>query len=133
MKIDVYSPSSKIYSADDIEYLEIPTVEGIIGVLDNHSPLISLLDVGVLKIKNNKNDQVNIVILSGFVKISHNHVLILADEAEMEEELVEKEIQKAITRVEKTLKEDLEHPDLIRLEKQIKYHKLRQRLTNNQG
>ncbi len=129
MHVLIYSSSKKIYESDEVVYIEIPTQSGVIGVLDEHSPLISNLDIGELKVKTKTGEIIEIALLGGFVKIKDSQVFILANEAEMAEDIIKAEIDKAIRRTEEKLKEDLPSTDLIQLEKQIKYLKLRRELA----
>lgn len=75
----------KIVYENDILQVSIPTTTGEITVLPHHSPLVSILQAGELKIKDDKGVQV-IAVSSGFLEVrANNEVIILADNAERAE------------------------------------------------
>ncbi len=130
MKIQIYSASKKIYESDEVRYASLPGEDGTIGVLEDHEPIISTLGVGEIKISENGTDKY-IAVLGGFVQIAKNEIFVLADEAQLEDDAVLREIEEAIERTQKQLDQDLPPQELIRLEKEIKYHKLRKEIGNN--
>lgn len=130
MKIQIYSASKKIYETNEAKYVSLPGEGGYMGILDNHEPLISTLNTGEIKISENGFDKY-IAVLGGFVQIANNEIFVLADEAQLEDDAVLREIEEAIERTQKQLDQDLPSQELIRLEKEIKYHKLRKQLGGN--
>ena len=128
MKVLINSSSNKIFESDKVDYIELPGKAGILGVLNNHEPVISTLDVGIIRIKES-GKEINLVINGGFAQIANNNVFILANEAEMQENLVKEEIENAIRNAENKISGKLEPSELIRLEKEIKYQKLKREVS----
>ena len=78
--LSIITPTGKMFEGN-IESLTVPTVEGSLGVLANHTPILALLKQGTLNIKQN-NTQQNISIKGGVLEVTKNHqALVLADEA----------------------------------------------------
>jgi len=68
----------------------------------------------------------NIIINGGFIQVTHDEILILVDEGSLPQELVVQEIEDAIKRAEKQIStESLPPTELIRLEKELRYHRFR--------
>ncbi len=77
----IATPEKVVYE-NDIFQVSIPTTTGEITVLPHHIPLVSILQAGELKIKDNEGEHV-MAISSGFLEVrANNEVIILADNAE---------------------------------------------------
>lgn len=93
-----------------------PTTEGVIGILPRHAPLLTELAPGVMVLKRNDGPEENLAISGGFLEVNRNHVLVLADAAEREEEIDELQAAEAKARAEVALQEAARHPDAVRSE-----------------
>jgi len=130
MQITIQSSSKQIYSTNKADYIQLPGIDGYIGILPGHEPLITTLDIGEVIVRENGTEK-SIAINGGFAQITGKNVYILADEAHLASNKVDEEIEEAIKRAEEKLKGDLEPSELIQLEKQIKYNKLRKKLNSS--
>jgi F-type H+-transporting ATPase subunit epsilon len=102
-KLDIVTPERLVYS-EDVDVVTIPTIEGEIGILANHTPIVSVIASGELKIK--KDGEVNYIAISGgFVQFMKNKATILADAAERAEEIDMNRAEKARERAKKLLSE----------------------------
>ena len=91
----------------EAEAVNAPGSEGRLGILPHHAPLLSLLDVGELRIREHGEEE-SIFVAGGFLEVNHNVVTILADDAERAEEIDEAHADEARRRAEATLRrEDL--------------------------
>jgi len=104
IQFKIVTPEKIVYS-DDIDKVTIPTKDGEITVLANHSPLISILKTGEMKIVKDDNI-ISLSVSTGFVEIRPNsEVYILADTAERAEDIDIERAKIAKERVEKMLKD----------------------------
>lgn len=80
----------------------LPTKSGQIVVLPDHEPLVTLLQSDAMAIRRHKDDpdsKLEFLALSGGVaEIAKNEVVILADEAESDREIADKEAEEAYKR-----------------------------------
>jgi F-type H+-transporting ATPase subunit epsilon len=105
-KLDIVTPERLVYS-EDVDIVTIPTVEGEIGILANHTPIVSVIAPGELKIK--KDGEVTYMAVSGgFVQFMKNKATILADAAERAEEIDMARAENARERARKLLSEKLD-------------------------
>ena len=75
----------RIIYENQVEQVSIPTTTGEITILPHHSPLVSILQAGEMKVKDEKGEQV-IAVAGGFLEVrANNEVIILADNAERAE------------------------------------------------
>lgn len=77
MTLDILTPEKKLYSGD-ASLVQLPGVDGLFEILNNHAPIISALGNGVLKFKSN-NGETNIKISGGFVECLNNKVIVCAE------------------------------------------------------
>jgi len=103
LKLDVVTPEKKVLS-EDITSLIIPAIEGYLGVLPNHAPLISGLEPGVVKYKVAGNYN-KMAVSGGFLEVSDNVATIIANTAELPEEIDVERAREAKERAEQRLKQ----------------------------
>ena len=78
---DIVTPAAKLYS-DDAYMVVVPGVEGEMGFLQGHVPLVSVLADGVARIMNDKEGAAKrFAIQGGYVEVTGSKVIILADRA----------------------------------------------------
>jgi len=71
----------RIFLETQVEEIILPTNTGQIGVLSNHTPLLSGLDIGVMLVRESKEWE-SIALMGGFALIKDNKVTILVNDAE---------------------------------------------------
>ncbi len=102
-KLEIVTPERLVYS-DEVDGVTIPTLDGEIGILAHHMPLVSITTPGEIRVR--KNDEVQYIALSGgFVKVVSTTVTILADTAERAEEIDIERATRARERAQKLMKE----------------------------
>lgn len=106
-KIEVITPQRKVLE-QDAEFVMLRTTEGDMGILAGHSPFVAELAIGEMKVKN-AGEEVIYFVSGGFLDVSTERTLILADEAmdirEIDVERTKKEAEVAKQKLTK-LKED---------------------------
>jgi F-type H+-transporting ATPase subunit epsilon len=79
MNIELTTPDQTIFSGDAV-LIQLPGIDGSFEILDNHTPLISVLSKGKIKIRiNDKEEDKFFEIKGGVVEVLKNKVLILAE------------------------------------------------------
>jgi F-type H+-transporting ATPase subunit epsilon len=89
-QFELVTPSQTLYSGQ-AEMIVCRTVDGEIAFLANHMPYIGALDTCVLRIvgpgsgdsETSGEPDVRVAVLSGFVEVNDNQVIMLADVAEL--------------------------------------------------
>ena len=71
----IISPFRKEFE-NEILYIEVPTIEGIIGVYPNHTALITKIGEGILKISLVSNEFLEFKIKGGFFRLENNKCII---------------------------------------------------------
>ena len=83
LQVCIMTPD-RIFLNDQAEELILPTNSGQMGILANHAPLITALDVGVMLIRQ-KNNWTSLALMGGFALIKQNQITVLVNEAESAE------------------------------------------------
>ena len=117
-KLKIVTPD-KIFYEGDAMMVELTTTEGQIGVYANHIPLTAIISPGVLKI--HEEGQVRKAsLISGFMEILPEQVVIMAEVAEWPEEIDANRAEEARVRAERRLKENSAETDTLRAEMALK-------------
>ena len=80
MNLEILTPEKKVFS-NDVYGVQLPGVDGLFEVLDNHAPLVSALGKGTIKILKDKTATESYTINSGFVEILNNKATVLVEGA----------------------------------------------------
>lgn len=92
LKIQIIAPDKIVWDADAEEVI-LPSSTGQLGILTGHIPLLTALDIGVMRVKINKEWQ-PIILFGGFAEIEGNQLTILVNGAETISEVDLDEAQK---------------------------------------
>ncbi|MEM6251798.1 MAG: ATP synthase F1 subunit epsilon [Cyanobacteria bacterium P01_D01_bin.156] len=80
LAVRVIAPDKTIWDAE-AEEVVLPSTTGQLGILSGHAPLLTALDIGVLRVRADK-DWVAIALMGGFAEIEDNEVTVLVNGAE---------------------------------------------------
>lgn len=94
LKVDVVSTERSIYSGE-ARFVAVPGTAGELGVLPGHTPLLTAVKPGTVRIEPVEGNDVYVYIAGGFVEIQPNHVTVLADTAMRAENLDQARAEKA--------------------------------------
>ncbi|MBL7113380.1 MAG: ATP synthase F1 subunit epsilon [Bacteroidales bacterium] len=78
MDLEIITPDKKVYKGQ-VKLVKVPGSKGSFEILNNHAPIISILDKGKVKVidSNDKTDYYNIS--GGVVEVKQNNIIILAE------------------------------------------------------
>jgi F-type H+-transporting ATPase subunit epsilon len=103
LTLEIVTPEARVYN-DTVDSVVIPTLEGEIGILPGHIPLLSRVDNGELRVQKAGTVQF-LAVGEGFVQVEGDHVSVVAEYALMEQNIDESAIQKAVERAQAALKD----------------------------
>ena len=81
LSVELVTGERVVYQDSGVELVSAPGSEGRLGILPNHASLISTLDAGELRIRKGGQEE-HFVVFGGFIQVTYNRVIILADTAE---------------------------------------------------
>jgi len=77
MHLDIITPDKKIFSGE-VSSVSVPGMEGRFQVLNNHAPIISTLQSGLVKIKSAEGEKI-FEVKGGVIEVLKNKVIVLAE------------------------------------------------------
>ena len=81
LQVRIMTPD-RIFWNEPAEEIILPTNTGQMGVLSNHIPIITALDIGAMLVRSD-SDWTSMALMGGFALVKDNQVIILVNEAEM--------------------------------------------------
>ena len=103
LKLEIVTPDAVAYS-DDVDMVTLPAVEGQIGILPQHVPLMTQMVPGEMIVRKGGQDRF-LAVGEGFVEITGDHVAILTDMAVAAESIDEGKAEEARQRAQARLRE----------------------------
>ena len=121
LTLEIVTPEAKVYS-DTIDSVVIPTVDGEIGILPGHIPLLTQVQDGELRVT--KGTVVSFLAVGGgFAQVSGDKVSILAERAITEDKIDEKAVENAMQRAEQAIKDakDMDPAEFEHLQNMVRF------------
>nr|YP_010517935.1 ATP synthase CF1 epsilon subunit [Stenocereus thurberi]UXN84201.1 ATP synthase CF1 epsilon subunit [Stenocereus thurberi] len=129
LNLCVLTPNRIVYNSEVVKEIILPTNSGQIGVLPNHAPIATAVDIGVLRIR--LNDQwLTIVLMGGFAIIGNNEITVLANEAESGSDIDPQEAQQTLEKAEAILRKAEGKRQIIEANLALRRAKTRVEATN---
>ena len=128
MKVEIVTVERMVYSGE-ADMVVAPGIEGVLGILPRHAPLLTALQVGELRVKND-GQEISMAIGGGFMEVSPDKVIILADTAERAEEIDIARAEAARERAERLLRERPEGVDLAGIEGALRRSRIRLKVAS---
>jgi F-type H+-transporting ATPase subunit epsilon len=85
LRLEVVTAEREIF-AGEVDSVLAPGVEGELGILPRHAPLVAMLQAGELRFRR-ADEETNVAIGGGFLEVANNRVIVLADSAERADEI----------------------------------------------
>jgi len=117
-RLEIVTPQKKVFS-ENVDFLVAPGSEGELGILPKHAPLITSLDIGIMRVQQDKK-YTKVVVTGGFMEVRDNRVTVLANAAERVEDIDVQRAEAAKQRAEERLASKSEDIDLLRAELALK-------------
>nr|ARS45088.1 ATP synthase CF1 subunit epsilon [Ostreobium sp. HV05007bc] len=103
LQVCVITPD-QIFLDQEAEEVILPTNTGLMGVLTNHAPLITALEIGVMLIRV-KKDWKPFALMGGFALVKQNQITVLVNEAESEATIDRVEAEQSFTTTKQKVEE----------------------------
>jgi F-type H+-transporting ATPase subunit epsilon len=132
LSVKVITPDKTVWD-DQVEEVILPSTTGQLGILTGHAPLLTALEIGVLRVRPNKEWKA-IALMGGFAEVENNEIKILVNGAELGDNIdldaARSEYQAAQSRLDKVENSD-DRQEKIQAESSMK--KARARLQASGG
>nr|AYW12063.1 ATP synthase CF1 epsilon subunit [Burmannia disticha] len=101
LNLCVLTPNRIIWDSE-VKEIILFTNSGQIGILPNHAPIATAVDIGLLRIRPNEQ-WVTVALMGGFARIGNNEITILGNDAEISTDIDPQEAQQALQMAETNL------------------------------
>ena len=119
--LEIVTPEARTYQAK-VEGVVVPGVEGELGILAQHVPLMTQILPGELRIQEDGGKELRLAVGEGFLEVRPDRVCILTDMAIEEAHIDEKATEEAIARAEKEMRdESLGHEELATVQASLQH------------
>ncbi len=126
--LEIVTPERQVFS-EEVDSVVCPGIEGELGVLPHHAPLLTTLGVGELRIRRGGEEEF-FAIAGGFLQVRPDKVVVMAETADLASEIDLEKAQEARREAEKALSEGFEEPaDLARARASLQRALLRIRVS----
>ncbi|HEY7030966.1 MAG TPA: F0F1 ATP synthase subunit epsilon [Thermomicrobiales bacterium] len=86
LQVEIVTGERVVFTENDVDMVVAPGSDGVLGILPRHAPLITTLAAGELRVKKAGREQ-SLVVFGGFMEVTPEKVVVLADTAERAEEI----------------------------------------------
>ena len=102
LHISIIAPDRTVWDSNAEEVI-LPSSTGQLGILRGHAPLLTALDIGVMRVRTDK-EWTPIVLMGGFAEVENDELTILVNGAEegasIDKEAAQKELEEMTARFE---------------------------------
>ncbi len=102
LHLEIVTPSRPILD-EEVVSCTVPGELGGFQVLYNHAPILSTLKIGVMKVEFVNGTTKKYAVSGGTIEVQENHIVILAESVESEDEIDVKRAMAALERAKKRL------------------------------
>ena len=128
LQIRVIAPDQIVWDANAEEII-LPSSTGQLGILTNHIPLLTALDIGVMRVRIDKEWQ-PIILLGGFAEVDNNNITILVNGAETVSNINRNEAQENLDKATQKLTEAKSNKEKIEATQNLRKARARVQAAN---
>ena len=114
IRLDIVTAERLVYS-EEVDVIIAPGVEGQLGILPHHAPLMTMLEPGELLVRRG-GEELSMAISGGFLEVRPDRVIVLAEAAERAEEIDLARAEEAKRRAQERLSHRVPEVDVARTE-----------------
>lgn len=111
LHVNIVTPSKTAYDGD-VQSITLPGTIGNFQVLYNHAPLMSSLEIGLIKIEDGRTEKKIFSTSGGTVEVLNNKVIVLAETLESPEEIDAQRAEDAKNRAKKRIAKETDEKDV---------------------
>ena len=124
LKVSLITPDCILWDGP-VEEALLSTTTGLMGILPNHAPLLTALEIGPLRLRNENKEWLSFAVMGGFATIKDNALTLIVNQAESGTSLEKATVEENLSKAKSALEEASTPADLI--EAQIAYRKAKAR------
>ncbi len=115
LTVEIVTGERVVFTETDVDMVIAPGSDGTLGILPKHAPLITTLANGELRVKKGNAEQ-SMVVFGGFMEVTPDKVIVLADTAERADEIDVARAEQARQRAEELISQRATDQDMAKAE-----------------
>ena len=116
--LSIVTPEKQLVS-EEVDQVNVPGTEGVLGILHDHAPILTLLRTGQLSYEK-EGKTISMVVSGGYLEVTDNRVTVLAETGEFLHEIDRERAELAKADAEKRLSEpDISEEEYIETQKNL--------------
>jgi len=127
LTVEIITGERVVYSKENVDLVEAPGADGSLGILPGHAKLVSLLASGELKIRAGGEEEY-FAVFGGFIEVTDNKVIVLADSAERAGEIDLERVARARDNAESAIRNRDQTVNLAEAETALRQAAIRERI-----
>jgi len=112
--VDILTPDRRVLQAQ-ADSVVVPAADGELGILSDHAPLVAQLQPGEIRMRTGIETKI-FAVSGGFVEVQDNHVVVLAETAEMAHEIDAERARQSAERAKAALRAPSQDVDVAQAE-----------------
>jgi len=124
LRFELVSPERIVHSDDGVDMVIAPGADGELGILPKHTPLLTALGIGELRLRKGEEEE-SFAVHGGFLEVLGNRVIVMADVAEQADEIDLARSEEARERAERRYRDRPEGLDMARLQAALRRSRVR--------
>jgi len=104
LHLEIVTPEARTFSGE-ARMVTVPGVEGLLGILPEHMPLMTEIHPGELSFTTEDGEERVLAVGSGFLEVLPDRVSVMTDMAVTEADIDEKAVEEAVARAQKEIAE----------------------------
>ncbi len=117
----------------DVNEIVAPGIDGQLGILPKHAPLMTILSPGEVRVKRSDQEDLFFAVSGGWMEVRPDHVTILARTAERSDEIDLKRAEAARSRAEELLAQGVPREDRTGLEMALRRSRMRLKVAGRRS
>lgn len=101
--VEIVTPRRQLFSGE-VKMVTLPGVEGQMGIMGGHAPLLTILDIGEIVLHPEEGEPIYVAVGGGVAEVRPDKVIVLARSAERAEEIDIERAEAALERARELLK-----------------------------
>jgi len=131
IKISIVTAEERVLE-DDVDMVIAPGIEGQLGILPRHAPLLTALQPGELRMKRGGVETV-LMVTGGFMEVRPDQVTVLADAAERMEQIDISRAEEAVKRAQERITSHTSNMDFERANAALRRASVRIKIARRRG
>ena len=132
IRLDFVSQDHMVFSGD-VNEIGAPGIDGVLGILPKHAPLLTILTAGEVMVKRQGADDLFFAVSGGWMEVRPDKVTILARTAERSDEIDLQRAEAARASAEALLAQGVEREDRTGLEMALRRSQIRMKVARRRS